>query len=346
MEFKDILKKYWFLLLVAIGLLVYVVVYCVQAYSNRTVYVNAKQEDGKSIVYTLNNENYYADDLYEDLYASLGESASLVKWSKDVITSAVETTDEVSNMANNYYSYIVSQNDKTKIDTSLKNSGYANGFDDLKEYCLDMVKSQLFYNDYFRNNFDTYVPNLLETLKPRKVYHILVKVADIGSATGDNGSTVRSANLTTEETEKYNAVISALENGEDFKEIAKKYSDDGGASEGGYLGIYTTTSSKSTFVSEFANALNEAETGTVTEPVLSQYGYHWIYTEEVTNDELKESDQFLSEVANNYNFASIKAVKEKSDELGFEIVSDKLNEIINSYIELADKELNGSEEAE
>ena len=52
MEFKDILKKYWFLLLVAIGLLVYVVVYCVQAYSNRTVYVNAKQEDGKSIVYT------------------------------------------------------------------------------------------------------------------------------------------------------------------------------------------------------------------------------------------------------------------------------------------------------
>ena len=48
MEFKDILKKYWFLLLVAIGLLVYVVVYCVQAYSNRTVYVDAKQEDGKS----------------------------------------------------------------------------------------------------------------------------------------------------------------------------------------------------------------------------------------------------------------------------------------------------------
>lgn len=172
-----------------------------QAYSNRTVYVDAKQEDGKSIVYTLNNENYYADDLYEDLYASLGESASLVKWSKDVITSAVDTTDEVSNMANNYYSYIVSQNDKTKIDTSLKNSGYANGFDDLKEYCLDIVKSQLFYNNYFRNNFDTYVPKLLETLKPRKVYHILVKVADVGSATGDNGSTVRSANLTTEETE-------------------------------------------------------------------------------------------------------------------------------------------------
>lgn len=343
MEFKDVLKKYWFLLLVALGLLVYVIVYCVQAYSNRTVYVNAKQEDGKSIVYTLNNENYYADDLYDELYSSLGESTSLIKWSKDVISTSVETTDEVSNMANNYYSYIVSANEKSNIDSSLKNSGYVNGYDDLKDYCIDMVKSQLFYNDFYRNNFDTYATSLIESLKPRKVYHILVKVADIGTAYDDNGNAVRSVNMSQEESDKYNAVVSALESGQDFKEIAKTYSDDGSASDGGYLGIYTTTSANSTFVSEFANALNDAETGTITEPVLSQYGYHWIYTEEASVDELKESDQFLSEVGNSYNYASIVAVKQKSDELGFEIVSDKLNEIINSYIELADNELNGNE---
>lgn len=346
MELKDILKKYWFLLIVTLGLLVYVVIYCMQAYSNRTIYVNAKQEDGKSIVYTLNNENYYADELYEELYSSLGEQATLVKWSKDVINSAVETSEEVSTMANNYYSYIISANEKANIDTSLKNSGYVNGYDDLEEYCIDIVKSQTFYNDFYRENFDTYVPRLLDTLKPRKVYHILVKVADIGSATAEDGSTVRSVKLTSEEQEKYDAVVAALANGEDFKEVAKKYSDDGSANDGGYLGIYTTSSAESTFVSEFAEALNKAETGQVTQPVLSQYGYHWIYTEEPSNDELKESDEFLSEVGNNYNYASIVAIKNKSDELGFKIISNELNDSINNYLELAANELNESEESE
>ncbi len=339
MEFKDILKKYWFLFLVTIALVAYVIVYCVQAYSNRTIYVNAKSEDGKSIVYTLNGENYYADDLYEDLYSSLGQSTAMIKWSKAVINASVEETDTINTMANNYYSYIVANNEKSSIDTSLKNSGYANGYDDLKEYCLDVVKSTTFYSDFFRNHYETYVPKVVEELKPRKVYHILVKVANVGSATADDGTTVRSATMTDEEQEKYNAVVDAIANGTDFKEIAEQYSDDSSASNGGYLGIYDTSSSSSTFVTEFANALNAAETGTITDPVLSEYGYHWIYTEEASEDELKADDQFMSEIINQYSYASVTAVKEKSDELGFEIVNEDLNNLINTYLENAKAEL-------
>ncbi len=339
MEFKDILKKYWFLFLVTIALVAYVIVYCVQAYSNRTIYVNAKSEDGKSIVYTLNGENYYADDLYEDLYSSLGQSTAMIKWSKAVINASVEETDTINTMANNYYSYIVANNEKSSIDTSLKNSGYTNGYDDLKEYCLDVVKSTTFYSDFFRNHYETYVPKVVEELKPRKVYHILVKVANVGSATADDGTTVRSATMTDEEQEKYNAVVDAIANGTDFKEIAEQYSDDSSASNGGYLGIYDTSSSSSTFVTEFANALNAAETGTITDPVLSEYGYHWIYTEEASEDELKADDQFMSEIINQYSYASVTAVKEKSDELGFEIVNEDLNNLINTYLENAKAEL-------
>lgn len=340
MEFKDILKKYWFLLLVTIALLAYVVVYCVQAYSNRTIYVNAKSEDGKSIVYTLNGENYYADDLYDDLYSSLGQSTAMIKWSKSVIAASVEETDTITTMANNYYSYIVANNEKSSIDTSLKNSGYANGYDDLQEYCLDVVKSTTFYSDFFRNHYETYVPKVVESLKPRKVYHILVKVSNIGEATADDGTTVRSATMSDEEQEKYNAVCDAIANGEDFKEIAKQYSEDSSASDGGYLGIYDTSSSSSTFVTEFANALNDAETGTITDPVLSEYGYHWIYTEEPTEDELKADDQFMSEIINQYNYASVTAVKEKSDELGYEIVNEDLKNLIDQYLQNAQDELN------
>lgn len=339
MEFKDILKKYWFLLLVTIALLAYVVVYCVQAYSNRTIYVNAKSEDGKSIVYTLNGENYYADDLYDDLYSSLGQSTAMIKWSKSVIAASVEETDTITTMANNYYSYIVANNEKSSIDTSLKNSGYANGYDDLQEYCLDVVKSTTFYSDFFRNHYETYVPKVVESLKPRKVYHILVKVSNIGEATADDGTTVRSATMSDEEQEKYNAVCDAIANGEDFKEIAKQYSEDSSASDGGYLGIYDSSSSSSTFVTEFANALNDAETGTITDPVLSEYGYHWIYTEEPTEDELKADDQFMSEIINQYNYASVTAVKEKSDELGYEIVNEDLKNLIDQYLQNAQDEL-------
>ncbi len=346
MEFKDILKKYWFLLLVTIGLLTYVVVYCVQAYSNRPVYVDSKTEDGKSVVYTLNGENYYADDLYNDLYSSLGQSTAMIKWSKSVINASVEESDTITTMANNYYSYIVANNEKSTIDSSLKNSGYPNGYDDLQEYCLDVVKSTTFYSDFFRNHYETYVPKVVESLKPRKVYHILVKVSDISETTDEDGNTVKTATMTAEEQEKYDAVCAAIANGEDFKEIAKQYSEDGSASDGGYLGIYDTSSSTSTFVTEFANALNDAETGSITDPVLSQYGYHWIYTEEPTEDELKADDQFMSEIINQYNYASVTAVKEKSDELGYEIVNEDLINIINEYLENAKAELETSDTTE
>lgn len=346
MEFKDILKKYWFLLLVTIGLLTYVVVYCVQAYSSRPVYVEAKTEDGKSVVYTLNGENYYADDLYNDLYSSLGQSTAMIKWSKSVISASVKESDTITTMANNYYSYIVANNEKSTIDSSLKNSGYPNGYDDLQEYCLDVVKSTTFYSDFFRNHYETYVPKVVESLKPRKVYHILVKVSDISETTDEDGNTVKTATMTAEEQEKYDAVCAAIANGEDFKEIAKQYSEDGSASDGGYLGIYDTSSSTSTFVTEFANALNDAETGSITDPVLSQYGYHWIYTEEPTEDELKADDQFMSEIINQYNYASVTAVKEKSDELGYEIVNEDLINIINEYLENAKAELETSDTTE
>ena len=69
MNFKEILKKYWFICLVALGLLVFFVAYAVQSYQNRPVYVEAKNDaEGRSIVYTLNGEDLLADDLYDRLY--------------------------------------------------------------------------------------------------------------------------------------------------------------------------------------------------------------------------------------------------------------------------------------
>lgn len=340
MDFKENLKKYWFIGVIAIGLLVYVIVYCVQAYQNRTIYVNAKQEDGKSIVYTLNGENYYADDFYDDLYASLGKNASYFKWQQYVVRSAYETDDDITTQANNAYAYIKTYNEESTISSSLKQSGYSNGIDDLQQYCLDMVKQNKLLTDFYTANFDTYAPKYIESSNPKKIYHILVKVADISEDSDDDGNTVRTANMTDEEQAKYDAVVAALANGDDFKELAKTYSDDTTAENGGYLGIYTTSQVTSNFVSEFATACNELETGTVSEPILSQYGYHFILTEEPTNDELKADSTFMSSISSNYTYSNVVAFKEKSDELGFEINSEDLNTLINNYLAQAAEELN------
>lgn len=340
MDFKDILKKYWFLGLVSIALIVYVIVYCVQAYQNRTIYVNAKQENGKSIVYTLNGENYYADDFYDDLYASLGKNASYFKWQQYVVRNAYETDDDITSQANNAYAYIKTYNEESTIDSSLKQSGYSNGIDDLQQYCLDMIKQTKLLTDFYTANFDTYAPKYIESSTPKKIYHILVKVADVSETTDDDGNTVKTANMTEEEQAKYDEVLAALNNGDDFKEVAKTYSDDTTAENGGYLGIYTTSQVTSNFVSEFATACNELEFNTVSDPTLSEYGYHFIYTEEPTNDELKADSTFCSSISSAYTYSNVVAFKEKSDELGFEISSGDLNSLIENYLTQAAEELN------
>lgn len=343
MDFKEILKKYWFVGIVAIGLLVYVAVYCVQAYQNRTIYVSAKESDGKSVVYTLNNEDYLADDLYSDLYDSIGTSAAYYKWNQAVIDAAYETDDEITTSANSYYSYISAYNESSTIDSALKQSGYENGADDLLEYCIDLVKSNKLYSEFYTKNFDTYVPTVKESTTPKKVYHILVKVATVNEETDDDGNTTKVAEPTEEEQAKLDEVLAALAEGKEFSEVAKEYSEDTSAEDGGYLGIYTSDAVSSTFVSEFADAVNNLSYGETSDTVTSEYGYHIIYVEEPTDEELKESSSFMSSISSYYTYANVLAVKEKSDELGFEIVNEDLKNTIDEYVANAANELSSEE---
>ena len=344
MNSKELLKKYWFLGIVALGLLAYFIVYAVQSYNARPVYVDTKTDgEGKSIVYTINGENYLADDLYEDLYNDVGAYTAYSKWSRAVIDAAVKNTDDITTYANNYAQYIAYYNDQATIDSTLKSYGYAGGYDDLAQYCLDIVKADALYKEFYSNNYDTYVKQVVEAKHPKKVYHILVKVADVQEVTDEAGNTIKVANMTAEEEAKLNAVIEALKT-EDYDSVCAQYSDEDSTKEnGGYLGIYDDETIASTMVSEFANAVIVLPNGSVSEPVLSEFGYHFIRVEEPTEDEIKEDTQFMSEVSNYYSYSNVLAIKEKSDELGFTIVDEKLLSAVNEYVELAKEEIASGE---
>ena len=68
-----------------------------------------------------------------------------------------------------------------------------------------------------------------------------------------------------------------IEGGESFEELAQEFSDDGGSAEnGGDLGW----AEPGLFVPEFDQVLFALESGEISDPVKTQFGYHLI---EVTN---------------------------------------------------------------
>jgi len=334
---KDLLKKYWFLGLVALGLFVYLIVYAIQAYQARPVYVETKESDGKSVVYTLNGVDYYADELYDDL-EEYANAAAFAKWKSLVIDEAIEDSEELNTYATNYASYIQQNNEESTIISALKQAGYSNGMDDLFDYCLDLVKSNELNSQYYRTNYDKFVQNVVDSKTPKNIYQILITVEDVEETTDENGNTIYVPNMNEEEQASYDKIVSDLLT-KDFETVAKEYYSEQGSESDGFVGLYTSETSSSRFVTPFANSVNSLSFDEVSEPVASEYGYHIIKVTEPTKDELMEDDQFMSEVANFYSYANVYALKEKADELGYSLSSESLKEILDNYIKYADEEM-------
>jgi len=334
---KDMLKKYWFLGLVGLGLLVYLVVYAVQTYQSRPIYVETKEVDGKSVVYSLNGENYFADDFYNDI-SDYANSAAFAKWKSFIVNAAVEDTSDLTTYATNYASYVQQNNDESTIVTALQQAGFANGLDDLYNYCLEQLKADKLYAEFYENNYDKYVPNVISSKAPKKIYQILIQVADVTTSTDENGNEVYTANMTDEEQALYDFVVEELKT-KDFETVAKEYYEKLGSESDGYVNLLTSESASSTFVAPFAEACNALNYGEVSDVVASEYGYHVIYVTEPTKEELLENDQFMSEVSSFYSYANVVALNEKAKELGIEIIDADVQKVLDEYLSYAEDEM-------
>lgn len=92
---------------------------------------------------------------------------------------------------------------------------------------------------------------------------------------------------TAEETEALVAEVQKkLDEGEDFAELAKEYSDDGSAANGGDLGYFTT----GRMVKEFEDSAFSLEEGEVSGPVESNFGTHFIQVTDVPTFEDKKEE--------------------------------------------------------
>lgn len=341
MNFKEILKKYWFVGIIAVLLVVFVAQYGANLANNKPDEVKTLKNDGKDVIYTIDGQNYYyADDLYNDLYNSYGPALGFYSYYHQLVDEGVPTTTELETYATNAATNILAQTSEDQIKQQLAASGF-NGIDDLQAYCLFNLKLQNLLTDIYVNNADTYTQPIIDKEQPRFVSHILISVEDVTETTDENGNVTHTCNPTEQELTKLNECLAKLnEDGAVFADIASEYTDDpGSVSTGGALTNQDGTnkvvcnSNKNMYVPEFAEACMNAEDGVITDPVETAYGYHIIKVSTPTVDELVADAEFFDYITSNDPNLVLKVLVERTGDKGFVINDEKIQEQLDSYME-------------
>ena len=116
-------------------------------------------------------------------------------------------------------------------------------------------------------------------------------------------------------------ILKALET-EDFATVAKQYSEDGSAQDGGILGYFDNNNT--TYVDTFKETAKTVSEGEMSDVFVSEYGYHIIYCNTENLDELYVYTDFLNAMFEAYpNLYNLPLV-EKAKELGIEFTDVEL----------------------
>jgi len=339
MNKKDFLKKYWFVGLLAVLALIFVGLYSADAYKNREIYIQSKDVDGQSVVYSIDGKYKTADDMFDELYAYYdeGASAAYMAYQRAVLDQAYQTTDDITTLATSYAYNLVSNNTESDIDDLIKPYGFINGSDDAVAFCTFYIKQNQLLTDYFTENYDELVKQTVDETNPRVIFHILVKVADVTEETDENGNVSHTANPTEDEQAKLDKVLAALEAGTDFQTVAYENSDDGSATNGGYLGICDTTfapdsDSSEKYVQEFYDCAMSLADGEVSDVITTTYGYHIIYNYGGDTQTLLTDSDFIGKLTDLYPVSPLQAIVEKADGLGFVVNDEGLKKFIETAL--------------
>ena len=99
------LKEYWFPLLIGI-FFVCITVYF--AYDQNKGKLPGKTVGGKQIVFSVDDENFSADEIYDELSKTYYEDRVYTMFHTALLDSAVESTDDMIKDVRDRYQYLVS----------------------------------------------------------------------------------------------------------------------------------------------------------------------------------------------------------------------------------------------
>ena len=253
-----------------------------------------KLKDGSELVIEMDNKKMTAEEFYQKLKDNYG-TYTLVNSIDELLLNEVYKTD--SDLKTQIESQI----------TTLKNQ-FGSDFEDainyyygvsneaqLRDYIEMALKRQMAIDDYAKS---------LITDKEINAYYKDKAIGDIKAShiliTPDVASDASDEDKTKAENEALNTakeIIKKLDNGEKFEDLAKEYSKDSSASDGGNLGYFN----RGEMVSEFEDAVVALKVNEYTkEPVKTQYGYHIILkTDQKEKPKLEEiKDKIVKTLAN------------------------------------------------
>ena len=235
-----------------------------------------KLKDGKSVVASIDGKEFTAEDLYGKMKPQYGTSILVNMIDNFIADKEVETTNEAKEYADNQLASLKDQYATYGRDfaADLKNAGYKNEQALLDEIILEYKKDKA-VQKYIQGTItdeeveEYYNTNIFGAITAK---HILIT-----PEVTDTMTTEEKAAAETKALNEAKDIITKLNNGENFDELAKTYSDDTGSKDnGGLISNFTKTGSTAV-VEEFWNAAYNLENNKyTTSPVQSKYGYHII----------------------------------------------------------------------
>lgn len=295
--------------------------------------------NGEEAVITLDDGAISVDELYQEMKNKYALSVLIDMLDEKILANKYpETDDEKSYISSTisqlqlYYDYYYNtQYSSFEIFIQLEYG--ANNTEELEE---------IFSLDYKRNQaIEDYAKSIVSDSEIEKYYndkivgnieasHILITADYEDDATDEEKAEAEKKAL-----EQAKEIIAKLNNGEDFATLAKEYSKDGSASNGGALGEFNRGDMVDEFF-EAALALNVGEYSK--EPVKSEYGYHIILKtaqkEKPTLESVKEEviETLAEEKINSDDTLSYKALIELRKDSGMTIEDKDLKEQYENYV--------------
>ncbi len=238
----EILKKQWFVVLIAIILISFALF---SIWDTNKGKLKGKSADGKDVVASVADQNIFADDVFDTIKTQSADEYLYQKFQDAVANEAIASDDDIKASAKLQAEQIeesMKASDPTNYKSNIQSQMEKFGYRDLNEYCLTSTKVEKLLTNYMDEHMEELFKPNQESKRGRIVSHILIQMED-------------SANPSDEEKAKVEKVEKALAEGKSFAEVAKEFSDDtSSATIGGLVGYCDEDSS---LVDEFkATALS------------------------------------------------------------------------------------------
>ena len=298
-----------------------------------------KLQNGEEKVVSFENGGIAAEELYEKMKNQYALNILLDMIDTKILNEKYESTDEEKEYIDlqkqndqSYYTLLYSSTYQTYASYLKARYGIEteSELEDLlklsyrreqaiKDYAKGLV-SESELKDYYEND---YIPDI-------EASHILITADYSDGATSEEITAAQEKALNTAK-----EVIEKLNNGGNFAELAKEYSKDGSAKNGGALGRF----GHGDMVEEFETAAYNLKINEYTkEPVKTRYGYHIIMkTKEYEKESLEEvKDEILDTLAekmiNEDSKMNYKALVELRKDNGVSFEDTTLKEQYENYV--------------